>query len=55
MKKLIKKFRTINENIDQNIFKSVENVNIDAIIGYKTKNKKYSFLDSYDDNEKKIN
>lgn len=53
MKKLIKKFRTINENIDQNIFKSVENVNIDAIIGYKTKNKKYSFLDSYDDNEKK--
>ena len=55
MKKLIKKFRTINENIDQNIFKSVENVNIDAIIGYKTKNKKYSVLDSYDDNEKKIN
>ena len=55
MKKLIRKFRTINENIDQNIFKSVENVNIDAIIGYKTKNKKYSFLDSYDDNEKKIN
>ena len=55
MKKLIKKFRNINENIDQNIFKSVENVNIDAIIGYKTKNKKYSFLDSYDDNEKKIN
>lgn len=53
MKKLIKKFRNINENIDQNIFKSVENVNIDAIIGYKTKNKKYSFLDSYDDNEKK--
>lgn len=53
MKKLIKKFRTINENIDQNIFKSVENVNIDAIIGYKTNNKKYSFLDSYDDNEKK--
>ena len=55
MKKLIKKFRTINENIDQNIFKSVENVNIDAIIGYKTKDKKYNFLDSYDDNEKKIN
>lgn len=54
MKKLIKKFRTINENIDQNIFKSVENVNIDAIVGYKTKNKKYSFLDSYDEYEKKI-
>ena len=48
MKNLIKHFRKINENIDQNIFKSVENVNIDAIVGYKLKNEKYSFLDSYD-------
>ena len=49
MKKLIKHFRKINENIDQNIFKSVENVNIDAIVGYKYKNQKYSFLDNYDE------
>ena len=48
MKNLIKYFRTINENIDQNIFKSVENVNIDAIIGYKSKSDKYNFLDKYD-------
>ena len=49
MKNLITHFRKINENIDQNIFKSVENVNIDAIVGYKYKNEKYSFLDSYDE------
>ena len=48
MKKLIKHFRSINENIDQNIFKSVENVNIDAIIGYKLDGKKYSFLENFD-------
>ena len=47
MKKLIKHFRSINENIDQNIFKSVENVNIDAIIGYKLDGKKYSFLENF--------
>ena len=49
MKNLIKHFRKINENIDQNIFKSVENVNIDAIVGYKYKNEKHSFLDNYDE------
>ena len=48
MKNLIKEFRKINKNIDQNIFKSVENINLDAIIGYKTDDKKYSFLDNYD-------
>ena len=48
MKNLIKYFRKINENIDQNIFKSVENVNIDAIVGYKYKDEKHSFLDNYD-------
>lgn len=48
MKKLINNFRKINKNIDQNIFKSVENINLDAIIGYKTDNGKYNFLDNYD-------
>lgn len=47
MKKLIKDFRLINKNIDQNIFKSVENVNLDAIIGYKDELGKHSFLDDY--------
>ena len=49
MKKLINEFRKINENIDQNIFKSVENINLDAIIAYKTKERKHHFLDTYDE------
>lgn len=48
MKTLIKKFRQINANIDKNIFNSVHNVNLDTIIGYRRKNKEYSFLDDYD-------
>ncbi|MDD6878638.1 MAG: ATP-binding protein [bacterium] len=48
MKKLISHFRNINKNIDQNIFKSVENINLDAVIGYKDDNGKYNFLDNYD-------
>jgi len=51
MKNLIKNFRKINKNIDQNIFKSVENINLDAIIGYKVNDKKYSFLDNYNEKD----
>lgn len=51
MKHLINNFRKINKNIDQNIFKSVENINLDAIIGYKTDSGKYSFLDNYNKKE----
>ncbi len=36
MKALIKKFRQINPNIDMNIFRSVHNVNLETIIGYRT-------------------
>jgi len=48
MKRLIAHFRKLNKNIDQNIFKSVENVNLDAVIAYKDKNSKHHFLDDYD-------
>ena len=51
MKKLVNNFRKINQNIDQNIFKSVENINLDAIIGYKENNIKHTFLDDYDKKE----
>ena len=50
IKRLIEKYKKINPNIDINIFRSVENVNLDAIIGYRTKNQKYNFLDNYDKN-----
>lgn len=51
MKNLINEFRKINKNIDYNIFKSVENVNLDTIIGYRKDDKRYSFLDDYDKNK----
>lgn len=48
MKELIKNLRKINKNIDYNIFKSLDNVNMDCILGY-TKNKiKHSFKEEYD-------
>lgn len=47
MKELIRKFRQINSHIDTNIFKSVENVNLDACIGYVKDGKRHHFLDEY--------
>jgi hypothetical protein len=34
--------------VEKNIFKSMENVCIDTVIGYKQNGKRYSFLDNYD-------
>ena len=48
IKELIKKLRKINPNIDYNIFKSLDNVNMNCILGF-TKNGEYtSFLKEYD-------
>jgi len=47
IKKLIKHLKTINKNIDYNIFKSLDNVNINCILGYKKDREKHSFLDDY--------
>jgi len=49
MKVLIKKFRQTNPHIEMNIFRSVHNVNLTTIIGYRKENMKYSFLDTYDE------
>lgn len=48
MKLLIQKFRQINESIDINIFRSVENVNLNTVIAYQKGKEKYHFLDSYE-------
>lgn len=48
MKALIKKFRQTNENIEMNIFKSVHNINLETVIGYRKDGVKHSFLDDYD-------
>lgn len=47
VKKLIAELRKINPNIENNIFKCSDNVNLDAIIGYKIAGEKHSFLDDY--------
>ena len=47
MKELIKSFRKVNPNIDSNIFRSVENVNLSTIISYHIGDEKRHFLDDY--------
>ena len=49
MKALIKKFRQTNPYIDLNIFNSVQNVNLNTVIGFTDQNGKHSFLDHYDE------
>lgn len=48
MKKLISEFRKKSDYVDINIFKSIENVNLNAVIAYRKDGKKYSFLDEYE-------
>ena len=48
MKQLIKNMKKNYENIDINIFNSVQNVNLDTIISYRKGNEYHHFLDEYD-------
>ena len=48
MKQLIKTLKQVNPNVDMNIFKSLENVNLDTVIAYRKDGKMHSFLDEYD-------
>ena len=36
-----------NPNIEGNLFQSMQNVHLDAVLGYKQNNVRHSFLDSY--------
>lgn len=49
MKNLIKELRKTNKNIDNNIFKSLENVNLDTVIAYRKDGELHSFLEEYKD------
>lgn len=49
IKELINKLRATNKYIDRNIFTSAANINLDAIIGYRSDKKNYNFLDDYDE------
>lgn len=50
MKELINKYRKINPYVETNIFKSVENVNLETIISYKKDGEIHNFLDEYNKN-----
>ena len=47
VKELIKRLKKINPYVESNIFRSVENVNLDTIIAYKKDGVKHHFLDEY--------
>lgn len=47
MKELVRRFRQENDIIDSNIFRSLHNVNLDTVIGWRHHGKEYSFLDEY--------
>ena len=49
IKKLIAELKKTNPFVEGNIFKSVENVNLDTVVGYKAKGVRHNFLDTYDD------
>ncbi|MDE7264953.1 MAG: tRNA 2-thiocytidine biosynthesis protein TtcA [Clostridia bacterium] len=46
VKKLIKNFREINPDVDSSVFKSIHNVQLDTLVGYK-KGDEYYFLDKF--------
>ena len=49
VKALIADLRRDNPQVDINIFRSAENVNLETLIGYRKGECTYSFLDTYDD------
>jgi tRNA(Ile)-lysidine synthase TilS/MesJ len=49
MKALVEELKKINVDIDKRIMSATQNVNIDCILGWQKKGKKYSYLDFYDD------
>ena len=49
IKELIREMKKKNPFVEGNIFKSVENVNLDTVVGYKAKGVRHNFLDTYDD------
>lgn len=48
IKQLIRQMEKVNPFVESNIFKSVENVNLNTIVAYKKDGERYHFLDTYD-------
>lgn len=50
IKELIKNLRKVNSNVDYNIFKSLDNINLNCVLGTKKDGIYKSFLDDYEEN-----
>lgn len=48
IKELIKTLEKVNPNIEHNIFKALDNVNLNCVLSYIKETEKHSFLDEYD-------
>ena len=48
MKRLISNLKKDNPNIDYNIFKALDNINMNCVLGWKNDKEKHSFLDEYE-------
>ena len=48
MKELIKNMKKVNPKVDKNIFKALENVNMNCILGWHKDGTNYTFLDEYE-------
>lgn len=49
VKTLIEQLKTENPNVENNIFQSIHNVQLDTLAEYKTDGKKYSFLERFEE------
>lgn len=49
MKELIKNLRKVNKDVDYNIFKALDNINLNCVLGVKKNGEYKSFLEDYDD------
>ena len=47
MKRLIKELKKDNPNVDYNIFKSLDNINMNCVLGWKNDKEKKTFLEEY--------
>ena len=55
IKILIDNLRKVYKNVDMNIFRSVQNVNLDTLISYRKKGKVHHFLDDYNNVNVNVN
>ncbi|HOB21125.1 MAG TPA: tRNA 2-thiocytidine biosynthesis protein TtcA, partial [Candidatus Atribacteria bacterium] len=54
MKELIRELKKLHPDIDSAIFKASENINLDAVLGWKSRRVRHSYLEYYDNSDADI-